>query len=137
MIINTRQDLDAAPSDVRDGFVSSLAAGINSLSWVDGQWALQQNTATIERFGFTLADFPDAPMPEMPEYNPDAQAAEQLAEEIRTERDRLLSASDWTQVADAPVDQAAWAEYRQALRDVPEREGFPENVVWPTEPAGE
>jgi hypothetical protein len=55
-------------------------------------------------------------------------------EEVRTERDRLLKASDWTQVADAPVDQAAWAEYRQALRDVPEQEGFPENVVWPTKP---
>jgi hypothetical protein len=56
------------------------------------------------------------------------------AEEIRTERDRLLKASDWTQVADAPVDQAAWVEYRQALRDVTEQEGFPENVVWPTRP---
>jgi hypothetical protein len=59
---------------------------------------------------------------------------EELAKQVRTERDRLLSASDWTQVADAPVDQAAWAEYRQALRDVPEQEGFPENVVWPTKP---
>jgi hypothetical protein len=137
MIINTRQDLDAAPADAKDSFMALLALGINSWSWADGQWTLQQNTATIERFGFTLADFSDAPVPEMPDYNPDAQAAEQLAEEIRTERDRLLSASDWTQVADAPVDQAAWAEYRQALRDVPEQEGFPENVVWPTEPAGE
>ena len=24
------------------------------------------------------------------------------------------------------------AEYRQALRDLPEQEGFPYNVVWPT-----
>jgi hypothetical protein len=56
------------------------------------------------------------------------------ATEVRTERDKLLGSSDWTQVADAPVDQAAWAEYRQALRDVPEQEGFPENVVWPTKP---
>jgi hypothetical protein len=56
------------------------------------------------------------------------------AEEIRAERDRLLKASDWTQVADAPVDQAAWAAYRQALRDVPQQEGFPENVVWPIKP---
>jgi hypothetical protein len=52
----------------------------------------------------------------------------------RAERDRLLTASDWTQVADAPVDQIAWAEYRQALRDVPEQAGFPENAVWPTKP---
>jgi hypothetical protein len=59
---------------------------------------------------------------------------EELAAEVRTQRDRLLAASDWTQVADAPVDRAAWAEYRQALRDVPEQAGFPENVVWPTKP---
>jgi hypothetical protein len=57
------------------------------------------------------------------------------SEECRRERDRLLAASDWTQVSDAPVDQAAWAAYRQALRDVPEQEGFPENVVWPDKPS--
>lgn len=57
------------------------------------------------------------------------------ADQVRAERDRLLAESDWTQVADAPVDQAAWATYRQALRDVPEQVGFPESVVWPERPA--
>jgi len=38
---------------------------------------------------------------------------------MRHQRDRLLTASDWTQTADAPVDRAAWAVYRQALRDAP------------------
>jgi len=56
------------------------------------------------------------------------------AEEVRAERDRLLAASDWTQVLDAPVDQAAWAAYRQALRDVPQQEGFPHDVAWPVKP---
>jgi hypothetical protein len=55
-------------------------------------------------------------------------------ERVRTERDRLLTASDWTQVADAPVNQAAWAAYRQALRDVPQQSGFPKSVTWPTPP---
>ena len=62
------------------------------------------------------------------------EALQKLADVVRSDRDLLLAASDWTQVADAPVDQAAWAEYRHALRDVPEQEGFPENVVWPTKP---
>jgi hypothetical protein len=53
---------------------------------------------------------------------------------IRVERTLRLQASDWTQVADAPVDQAAWATYRQALRDVPAQDGFPWNVVWPDAP---
>jgi hypothetical protein len=55
------------------------------------------------------------------------------ASQVRAQRDRLLSASDWTQVADAPVDKAAWAEYRQALRDFPQSEGFP-NVDFPKNP---
>jgi len=59
---------------------------------------------------------------------------EQLAAQARSERDRLLDKSDWTQVPDAPVDQSAWAEYRQALRDVPQQAGFPTDVNWPTKP---
>ena len=38
---------------------------------------------------------------------------------MRLHRDRLLKESDWTQVNDAPVDQQAWATYRQTLRDFP------------------
>jgi hypothetical protein len=53
---------------------------------------------------------------------------------VRAERDALLAASDWTQVADAPVDAAVWAVYRQALRDVPQDYADPEDVVWPTAP---
>jgi len=45
--------------------------------------------------------------------------AEVLTIRMRYQRDRLLVASDWTQVADAPVDRQAWADYRQALRDFP------------------
>jgi len=56
------------------------------------------------------------------------------AKSVRDERNRKLTASDWTQVADAPVDQAAWATYRQALRDIPNQEGFPWEVTWPEEP---
>ena len=38
---------------------------------------------------------------------------------MRKIRDSMLKESDWTQVADAPVDRQAWATYRQALRDFP------------------
>jgi hypothetical protein len=53
---------------------------------------------------------------------------------IRTQRDQLLKDSDWTQVADAPVDKQAWATYRQALRDVTQQSGFPWTINWPTKP---
>jgi len=55
-------------------------------------------------------------------------------DDIRNDRDARLKGSDWTQVADAPVDAQAWADYRQALRDVPQTFAAPDEVVWPTAP---
>ena len=48
-------------------------------------------------------------------------------------KEQVLVASDWTQVEDAPVDKAVWATYRQALRDLPQAEGFPD-VDMPHDP---
>ena len=62
-----------------------------------------------------------------------AKDAEQ-AMSVRAQRGEKLKDSDWTQVADAPVDQAAWATYRQALRDVTQQSGFPWTIEWPTQP---
>ena len=59
----------------------------------------------------------------------DAQSAQ-----VRDERNAKLVASDWTQVADAPVDKTAWAAYRQDLRDITAQENFPWNINWPTHP---
>ena len=53
---------------------------------------------------------------------------------LRIERNRRLASSDWTQVADAPVDREAWAAYRQALRELPDNTPDPFNPVWPTPP---
>lgn len=53
---------------------------------------------------------------------------------LRSRRDNLLADSDWTQVADAPVDKAVWAVYRQALRDFPATISDPFNPVWPVKP---
>lgn len=58
------------------------------------------------------------------------------AKKARLKRNQLLMDSDWTQVVDAPVDQSAWATYRQTLRDIPQQEGFPDNITWPTPPEG-
>jgi hypothetical protein len=53
---------------------------------------------------------------------------------VRAERNTRLAASDWTQVADAPVDKSAWATYRQALRDISTQPGFPWTTQWPSKP---
>ena len=67
----------------------------------------------------------------------EAARIEHEAARIRAERDRLLRASDWTQMGDCPLvdgEKAAWAEYRQALRGVPQQAGFPGGVRWPAGP---
>jgi len=63
-----------------------------------------------------------------------AGADDRAAAEVRTERDVKLAETDWTQVADAPVDKEEWATYRQALRDVPSQDEFPVTIVWPQNP---
>ena len=134
MIINNAKDLNAAPNDVRDSFIARLAAGVNRWEWQNGDWVLTQDAATAEKFGLDASSLPGAPIPEKPSYDPDERQLEQEAEEVRTHRDALLSQSDWTQVSDAPVDSVAWAEYRQALRDLPQQAGFPTEITWPVKP---
>jgi len=61
--------------------------------------------------------------------------------QIRIERDMKLetevdviagNALRWAALT--AEQQQAWADYRQALLDVPQQAGFPDNVVWPTKP---
>lgn len=55
----------------------------------------------------------------------------------REMRNKYLAESDWTQFADSPIaveKKAAWAAYRQALRDVPVQVGFPNSIQWPVKP---
>lgn len=65
-----------------------------------------------------------------------ASATEQQWSSIRAERTKKLSDCDWTQLTDAPVDQAAWALYRQALRDITTQTD-PFNITWASEPTKE
>lgn len=60
---------------------------------------------------------------------------DKAAAEIRKQRDALLNDTDWTQMPDSALSQEKqerYRIYRQALRDVPEQEGFPYDVIFPT-----
>ena len=64
-------------------------------------------------------------------------STDRLASITRAQRNTLLSQSDWTVLVDAPLTpekQQEWIDYRQLLRDVPQQEGFPRQVVFPTRP---
>lgn len=58
-----------------------------------------------------------------------------LKSAMRSQRNQLLSACDWTQVNDVPeATKAAWGPYRQQLRDITLQSGFPHNIAWPKKP---
>jgi len=60
---------------------------------------------------------------------------EAKAKGIREQRDTLLDESDFAVLPDAPVaDVEPWKTYRQALRDVPQQPGFPNDIDWPEKP---
>lgn len=64
----------------------------------------------------------------------DKKSAE-LAQIARATRNELIAQTDWTQVADVPqATKDKYAAYRQALRDVPQQSGFPQNINWPEAP---
>ncbi len=82
---------------------------------VDGRWFTK----------YSVADLDD-----------EAKAAKdaEQAKAMREQRNQKLKDTDWTQVADAPGDKAAWAIHRQALRDITSQAGFPWTVNWPEQP---
>jgi hypothetical protein len=103
----------------------------NGVEQIDGKWYTKYvlgpvfTDTTVDGVTTTAADNEAA-------YKA-AKDAEQ-AKSVRQQRGEKLKDSDWTQVADAPVGQAAWATYRQALRDVTGQLGFPWTITWPTQP---
>jgi hypothetical protein len=55
---------------------------------------------------------------------------------LRNWRNTELTRTDWTQVDDAPINKAAWANYRQALRDLPASNADPRQIELPAQPGG-
>lgn len=55
------------------------------------------------------------------------------AKEVRSQRDELIAETDWWASSDLTITQEQ-IEYRQALRDVPNQDGFPFDIQWPTKP---
>jgi hypothetical protein len=82
---------------------------------IDGKWFTKYSVSDLDADGIAAKD------------------AEQ-AKSVRAERNILIAECDWTQVEDSPVDKAAWATYRQELRDLTLQEGFPFDVTYPTKP---
>ena len=69
-------------------------------------------------------------------FNPNFPDAtnDQKWEQIKLWRNAELKATDYTQLPDAPTDKKAWAEYRQALRDLPAQGELADDAEFPVKP---
>jgi hypothetical protein len=108
----------------------SQASGVEQ---VDGKWYTKYILGPV----FTDTPATDETPAKTAAENEVAYKATKDAEQaksVRASRDEKLKDCDWTQVADAPVDKAVWATYRQALRDVTTQTGFPWTITWPDAP---
>ena len=101
----------------------SQASGVEQ---IDGKWYTKYVLGPIFTDGETTAAEQETAYKAIKD-------AEQ-ASAVRQSRGDKLADSDWTQVADAPVDKVVWATYRQALRDITTQEGFPWTITWPDAP---
>ena len=93
-------------------YQTAFADGVEQL---DGKWYTKYSVAEMDAEAIAAKDT-------------------EQAKAMREQRGEKLKDSDWTQVADAPVDKAVWATYRQALRDVTAQSGFPWTITWPDAP---
>jgi hypothetical protein len=110
-------------------YQSSMPDGVEQ---IDGKWYTKHILGPV--FTDTTDDAGNVTPAAANEAAYKAAKDTEQAKSVRTSRGEKLKDSDWTQVADAPVDKAAWATYRQALRDISSQEGFPWTITWPTEP---
>lgn len=108
----------------------SQAAGIEQIG---DKWFTKYILGPVFTDRIATEDKPAQTAAEQEAFYKAVKDAEQ-SKAVRASRGEKLKETDWTQVADAPVDQAAWATYRQALRDVTTQAGFPWTITWPETP---
>lgn len=121
----------AKPFPDKDGYVQK---------WNGTLWEFVENhigkTGYVDGKPFEVKEY--GPLPQGWGDTPPPPTKEELAEQVRKERDSKLSATDYLVMADYPIAYAKLEEvkkYRQDLRDITAQAGFPESVVWPEMPS--
>lgn len=129
----TPEVLEALGSDVVFEGPQASGGTVYQYSQADGVEQIDGKWYTKHILGPVFTDTEDSSAAEQEAVYKAAKDAEQ-AKSVRTSRGEKLKDCDWTQLADSPENKAAWAIYRQALRDIPTQAGFPWEVQWPTQP---
>lgn len=66
-------------------------------------------------------------------YTVENKSQEEAEASVRSHRNFLIAETDWWAGSDHTMTQAQ-SDYRNALRNVPQQDGFPYSVIWPTKP---
>jgi len=134
-------DKNAFEAATRDRIADVLGyVRAGKLSTAEADQAIRQLTARAEQVLAGPDRVQALPLDdeELAQRALDEEAAHEHAwRAFRLERNARLTASDWTQLADAPLDDAsrtAWRAYRQALRELPEKTTDPRMPEWPPPP---
>lgn len=106
----------------------------------DAEEALAGIDEVFYKIRDNLANCTEMTAAEVDEHINPTPTPEQVEEQARAKRDGLLRELDaivsnplrWAEFDEAT--KQALAEYRQALLDVPQQDGFPENINWPVKP---
>ena len=131
---------------------------LNAIYWNNGSGTVERKNGSAEDDMFDEAKYDEYVAPYVEQWEAEierlkAVEEERIAEEARQEaeaaasnaendieliarheRNRRLLESDHFMLPDYPIDEEtrqAIIAYRQALRDLPEQEGWPKNVEWP------
>jgi hypothetical protein len=109
---------------VSEGFVvSTCVSDVEQMGMVEVDFQMDNQPSAWHKFNIETKAWVD--------FTP----CDFVQSEVKKVRNELLSNSDWTQLFDVSVpNKADWATYRQALRDIPDQQGYPENVIWPIAP---
>lgn len=130
--------MDVYQTDLNGVFVGTTVADkdpLDSTNWLIPARCVETAPPTITEKQLAKWDGVKWDVENIPVVEPDPEP-EPLspAETVRAERDALLASSDSHVWPDHVPDE--WRVYRQALRDLPAQDGFPENATWPTPPEG-
>lgn len=127
----------AAVYRLSDGRVISRKSGLEQDIQVDvsDDHSYIEIPSSITKLDLQYKRVIDGVLQDIPAEDKEAELLALEWKRLRKSRKTLLNESDWTQVPDAPVDSAAWATYRQQLRDLPANTTDPRDVTWPVPPS--
>ena len=119
-----------------DGTIRQVVPKLSPFMRVgEGERIVNYNPPAIDEAKFRAVPITPVPAESMDiRFDIEELPADTIWATVRAHRAVLLAQSDWTQLPDVPLaTKAAWAQYRQALRDITQQPD-PLNIIWPTPP---